>query len=451
MSERDHDLAQVAIDRARRSGAREADVWMVESDELSVRVRGEEIEFVKQARERTLGLRALVDGEGGLRRAVTSTADLAFTSVERLAEDTVALARATASDPHAGLPERFAPDQPDLALFDPADHPAKAEERVEVARRMERAARAVDRRVTNSEGSEASSSLHRVTYANSRGFLGSYSSAMHALYSGPLAEEAGRKQHDHHHCASRTLAGLEPPEQVGRLAGERAVARLGARRVATCEVPVIFEARVASGLLASLLACVTGGAVYRQASFLIGRLGERIGSDRLTVIDDGRLRGGLGSKPFDGEGQATRRNVVVDAGVLRTWLLDCYAARRLGARTTGSASRSPAGEPAAGATNLWVQAGEGDLDDLVRATDRGLLVTQMLGMGFNPVTGDYSRGAAGFWIEHGRRVHPVEEVTVAGNLGGMLAALDAVGADLVWSGRLAAPSLRIARMTVAGS
>ncbi len=450
MSARDLDVVELTLDRARRAGAREADVLLVESDELSVRVRGEEIEFVKQARERSLGLRVFVDAEGGMRRALCSTADLATASLERLVEDSLALARATAPDPHAGLPERFAPDQPDLALFDPADHPAKPDERVEVARRMERAARAVDRRITNSEGSEASSSLDHVTYANSRGFLGSYSGAGHALYSAPLAEEGGRKQGDYHHCASRTLAGLEPAEQIGRLAAERAVSRLGARAVPTCETAVLLEARVAASLLGNLLACVTGGAIYRQASFLVGKLGERIGSERVTVIDDGRMRGGLGSKPFDAEGQATRRTVLLESGTLRSYLLDHYGARRLGAQPTGSASRGPGSEPAAGPTNLCLQPGSGDLESLVASTDRGLLVTELLGAGFNPVTGDYSRGAAGFWIESGRRVHPVEEVTIAGNLGQMLARVDTAAADLVWRGRLAAPSLRIERMTVAG-
>jgi PmbA protein len=448
---RDLDLAQFALERARRAGARESDVLLVESDELSVRVRGAEIEFVKQARERTLGLRVFVDGEGGLRRAVTSTADLAHAALERLVQDSVALARATAPDPHAGLPERFAPDQPDLGLFDPADHPAKAEERVSVAKRMEAAARAVDPRIRNSEGSEASSSLDHVTYANSRGFVGGYASAMHSLYSAPLAEEGGKKQRDYHHCASRTQAGLEPAEQVGRLAGERAIARLGARRVPTCEVPVIFEPRMAASLLAHLAGCVTGGSIYRQASFLIGKLGERVGCEALTVLDDGRLRGGLGSKPFDGEGQPTRRNRVLEAGVLRTYLLDHYAARRLGTVSTGNASRSPAGEPGAAPTNLWIQPGAGDLESVIAETDRGFLVTELLGMGFKPVTGDYSRGAAGFWIERGKRAHPVEEVTIAGNLGQMLAGVDAVGGDLEWRGRLAAPTLRVDRMTLAGS
>jgi PmbA protein len=250
--------------------------------------------------------------------------------------------------------------------------------------------------------------------------------------------------------ASRTLAGLEDAAAIGRRAAERALAQLGARPVATQEVPVIFEAPAASKVLGNLVACLSGSAVYRRTSFLAGRLGERIGADAITVIDDGRRVGGLGSRPFDGEGQATRRSVLVERGRLASWLLDSYAARKLGLRSTGNAARGAASAPGVAPTNLWLEPGRDPLDALVRSTGRGLLVTGLFGQGFNPVTGDFSRGARGFWIEGGERAHPVEEVTVAGNLADLLRDVDRVASDLLWLGSLGAPSFRVARLTVAG-
>jgi PmbA protein len=414
-------------------------------------VRGDEIDFVKQARERTLGIRALVGGARGLRSAHTSTSDLAPEAVDRMVEATVALARATAEDPAAGLPDGgFAEDDPELALSDPRDRDVPVEDRIESARRAEAAARALDPRIVNSEGSQAASGLSRVVYANTRGFLGAYETASHVLACEPLARQDGSLQRDAWWTTSHRLADLEPPERVGRRAAERALRRLGARRVRTQEVPVLFDPVTAPSLLSHVAACVNGQAVYRETSFLAGRMGERVASELVTVIDDGRLPGGLGSRPFDGEGLPTRRTAILRRGRLESWLLDAYSARKLGLAPTGSAARGPASAPTAAPTNLWLEPGSGTLEDLVASTERGLLVTELIGMGFHPVTGDYSRGAAGLWIERGEIVHPVEEVTIAGNLGDMLAGIDAVAGDLVWLGRVASPSLRVSRMTVAG-
>ena len=444
--------AERALEALLAAGAAGADALQVESDDLEVRVRGDEIDFVRQAQSRTLGMRAFVSGSGGLSQAVTSTCDLAPDAIQRMAEETVALARATAPDPCAGLPESgFEAELPDLELFDPADRPWKVEERIESAREAERAARAVDARIKNSEGSEASARHARVEYLNSQGFAGRYSAARYALFSAPLACEGEEKQRDYWYTAGRTLSSLDAAEEVGRIAGERSVRRLGARPVPTCEVPVIFEARVAASLLQQLFGCLSGYALYRGGSFLIDRLGQDIASDRVTVFDDGRRPGGLGSRPFDGEGLPTRLNRIVHEGRLESYLYDTYSARKLGAASTGSASSSPGSAPGVGPGNLWLEPGSGALDDLVADTTRGLLVTELMGMGFNPVTGDYSRGASGFWIEEGALGQPVQEVTVAGNLGSMLASVDAVANDLEWRGRVASPSLRIARMTVAGS
>jgi len=445
------DLCGRALARMQRAGARAGDAFAVESHATEVRVRDREIDFVKQSHDRSLTLRALVRGPGGTRSAVTSTSDLSPDAVDRLAEDTVALARATAEDPAAGLPEGgFATLIPDLHLFDPADREVPVEALVDAARRAEAAARAVDPRIRNSEGSEAGRAFSRVHYANTAGFAGGFEAASHSLSCMPLARSNGSLQRDFWHSTARRRADLDDPEAVGRRAGRRALRRLGARRVPTCEVPVLFDPVTAPSLLRQLVGCTSGYAIYREASFLAGRLGEPVASELVTAIDDGLRPGGLGSRPFDGEGQPTRRSTLVERGVLRTWLLDSYTARKLGRETTGSASRGPGSAPGVGPTNLWLEPGRESPEAIVARTERGLLVTELIGQGFNPVTGDYSRGAAGLWIEDGAIVHPVEEVTIAGNLGSMLSDVDAVGSDLLWLGRVASPTLRVARMTVAG-
>jgi PmbA protein len=444
-------VVERALARALRAGASAADAVVIEGDLLEARVRGEEIDFVKQARERTLGLRAFAAGTGGLRTAVTSTSDLSPEVVDRMSEETVALARETASDPAAGLPDGgFASEIPDLQLFEPGDHPFDAEARIDQAYEAERSARAVDARIVNSEGSQIGSGFHEVVFANTVGFAASYRSASHSLFCEPLARNGGGMQRDYWMTTARRLAGLEAADRVGRRAAERALRRLGARPVTTCEVPVVFDPLTAPSLLRHLAACLNGYAIYRGTSYLAERLGERIASELVTVIDDGRLPGGLGSKPFDGEGLPTRRNVLLDAGRLERFVLDTYAGRKLGMASTGNAARSAGSGPSAATTNLWLEPGTLSPEEIIASTSRGLLVTELIGMGFNPVTGDYSRGAAGLWIEDGQITHPVEEVTIAGNLSEMLGAIDAVGNDLLWLGSAAAPTLRVSRMTVAG-
>lgn len=440
-----------ALARATGGGAHSADAVAIVAEATEVRVRGEEIEHVKQSRERTLGLRVLVGGKGGLGQAITSTSDLSDEAVDRMASEAVALARATAPDPDAGLPEGgFAEDLPDLELVVAEDRRAGLDRHVEAARRAERAARALDPRIVNSEGSDAGSQFRAVHYANSAGFEGRYESASHSLACSPIASAEGSMQTDFWYSVSRSLAGLDEPEAVGRQAAERALRQLGARRIATGEFPVVFDGPTARSLLASVAGCLSGYAIYRKSSFLAGELGERIASDRVTVIDDGRRPAGLGSRPFDGEGQPTRRTTVIEAGVLGSYLLDSYSGRKLGLGSTGNASRSAGSAPGVGATNLWMEPGQGSLDELVADMGKGLLVTGMFGHGFNPVTGDFSRGAKGFWIEGGERCFPVEEITIAGNLRTMLSDVDAVGEELLWLGSVAAPPLRVARMTVAG-
>ncbi len=446
------DPIAAALEAAGRAGADAADAVLVEGDSIEARVRGREIDFVKQARERSLGLRALVKGPRGFRAAVTSTSDLRSDAISRMAGQCVALARATADDPAAGLPEGgFAADTPELALFDPRDRGVAVEARIEDARRAEAAARGVDPRIANSEGSQVGSDFSRIGYGNSAGFLGAYESAAHSLFAEPVARQNGSMQRDYWLTTARRLADLEEPASVGRRAAERALRRLGARRVATCEVPVIFDPVTAPSLLGHLAGCVNGYAVYRESSYLAGREGEIVASDCVTIVDDGRLPGRLGSRPFDAEGLATRRNVVVERGRLSSYLLDSYSARKLGRASTGNAARGAGSPPTAAPTNLWLEPGAHSLEEIVADTRRGLLVTELIGMGVNPVTGDYSRGAAGLWIEDGEIAYPVEEITIAGNLDAIFTSIDAVASELHWFGRIAAPALRVARMTVAGA
>ncbi len=440
------------LERLRAGGAHAGDVCFAESDTLEARVRDTEIDFVKQARERTLGIRAFVAGSGGLQSALTSTSDLGAETLDAMVAETLALARATAPDPAAGLPGGgYAEEIPELGLFDPADREVDAETRIRDAHRAEEAARAFDPRIDNSEGSQVDSASARWVYGNTDGFLGEYLSASHGLFSEPVARQGETMQRDWAVSVGRRLADLDDAETVGRLAAERAVGRLGARQSATCAVPVIFEPRTARSLVGHIASCVNGSAVYREASCYAGRLGERVAAGPVTVIDDGRLQGGLGSRPFDGEGQPTRRTAVIEGGVLGSYLLDSYAARKLGGESTGNASRSAAGGPGPGVTNLWLEPGTATREEIIGDTPSGLYVTELIGMGFNAVTGDYSRGAAGFWIENGELTYPVEEVTIAGRLDDMLAGIDAVGSDLEWLGSVAAPTLRIREMTVAGS
>jgi len=441
-----------AIEQVARAGADAADAVLVASDSFEARVRDDEIDFVTQAREHTLGIRALVAGADGFRSAITSTSDLSAAAVDQMARDAVALARATAVDPFAGIPEAgFVTDDPELQLCAPEDREVGVETRIQEAFAAEVAARETDPRITNSEGSQVGSSFSHVAYGNSAGFFGAYDAASHSLFSEPLALANGSMQRDYWMTVARRLADLEGAAAVGRRAAERALRRLGAKPVATCEAPVIFDSVTAPSLLSHLAACVNGYGVYRETSYLAGRLGEIVASELVGVVDDGRRPGGLGSKPFDGEGLPTRRNVVIDRGRLATYLLDSYSARKLGERSTGNAARSAGSPPAVAPTNLYLEPGEATLEEIVSSTDRGLLVTELIGMGFNPVTGDYSRGAAGLWIEAGEIAYPVEEITIAGNLGDMLGAVDAVGSDLLWLGRIASPPLRIARMTIAGT
>jgi PmbA protein len=444
------DVACSVLESARRAGATACDAVMVEMESSSTSVRLGEVETVKLARERRLGLRCFADHAS----AVASTADLSDESIEAFARQVVEMARAVAPDPTSGLPEAalLAQDRPDLGLFDPTGLDLAPEERVARAKRCEAAARGADPRIVNSEGADFSLGAAHVAYASSAGFAASYRSTSYSLSVSPVARDGdlGGMQRDYWYDASRSLARLAEPEEIGRIAAQRALRRLGARPVPTQQVPVVFDPQAAATLVGHLAGAASGGTLYRRASFLLDRLGSEVASPLVTVVDDGRLPGGLASRPFDAEGLATRRNLVVERGVLRSYLLDTYSARKLGLAPTGNAARSVGDVPGASSTNFYLEKGAHTPDEIVASVPRGLYVTGLSGFGVNGITGDYSRGASGLWIEDGRLTFPVEEVTIAGNLLQMLRDVEMVGDDLVFRSSVAAPTVKIARMTVGG-
>jgi len=307
-----------------------------------------------------------------------------------------------------------------------------------------------DPRLTNSEGAEVSVSDRRLAYATTRGFRGAYRSSSFALTVVPVAAADGTLQRDYWYTTARSQARLQDPRSVGAKAAARAVRRLGARSVATCEVPVVFDSEVAASLIGHLGSAASGSSVYRGTSFLRDRLGSQIAPREIRVVDDPLRLGGLGARPFDAEGFTCRRNAIVQDGMLQAFLLDSYSARKLGRAPTASAVRALAEPPNAGVSNLYLEAGTASPEDVIGSVRRGFYVTELIGSGINPVTGDYSRGAAGMWIEDGELTFPVEEVTIAGNLKAMYASIEAVANDLEFRSTVSAPTLKIARMTVAG-
>ena len=443
------DVAQDLVARALAAGARAADAVVAESDGLSVGVRLGEVEKLKRARQRRAGLRVFV----GDSSAIVSTADLSGGGIGELAREAVTLARAIAPDPFGGLPEAadLATDLPDLDLLDPAVEALEPEQALAWAREGEAAALAAAPEITNSEGAEVGADAGRVAYASSLGFVGAYEGSHASLAVVPVATRDGLMQRDSWYTAHRKLAGLDAPAEVGREAARRTLRRLGARRPPTCECPVVFDPETAGTLLRHLAGAISGSALYRRMSFLLDRLGESVASAAVTVVDDPLRRSGPASRPFDGEGVRQTRRVVVDRGMLTTYLLDSYSARRLGLRTTGHAARSVGDAPGAGPTNFVLEPGPHTPAEIVASVRSGLYVTELIGFGVNSVTGDYSRGAAGLWIGNGELTYPVEELTIAGNLRDMLRDIDMVGNDLALRSSIASPTVKVARMTVAGT
>ncbi len=442
-------LGRDILSMARAQGASQGDVVMAESDSFFVTVRLGQVEKISQAQEKRLGLRLFF----GSSSASASTSDISRKSIERLVSDTAQMARATGQDPYGGLPAAgdLARHCPDLDLVDEAARGVSVEEKIQMALDTEKSALNYDPRITNSEGGEFSNQFGRVIYVTSDGFSGEYRGSTFGHSVAPVATQNGSMQRDYWYSSHRKFSRLESPQQVGEKAARRVLRRLGARKIKTCECPVVFDPDMAASLLRSLASALSGYSLYKGASFLIGKLGTRIASDLVTVIDDGTLPSALGSRPFDGEGLPTRRKVVVEKGELRSYLLDTYSGKKLGMPSTGNASRSVGDAPGVAPSNFYLERGAHSPEEIIGSVQAGLYVTELIGFGVNLVTGDYSRGAAGLWIENGRLAYPVEEVTIAGNLKEMLQNIEMVGSDLEMRGRIAAPTLKISRMTVAGN
>jgi PmbA protein len=442
------DLARDVVKRSLAAGASDAECTIGEGEEFTANVRMRELESLKEAGSSAAGLRILI----GKKTGSSYTSDLTPEGVDLLVRSAVQLAAVTTEDPHAGLPE---PEElgaigGDLQLCDPEVEKLETPLRIETARRAEAAALDADPRIFNSEGGSFDSHVGRHIFANSRGFAGEYATSYCSVSAAPVAKDGQSMERDYWFTMARGFGGLEPPEQVGVTAARRAIRRLNPVKVETQRVPVVFEPRTARSLLDNIYEAVHGMSIYRHESFLAGKLGQRVAAENVTVVDDGTLPGLFGTSPFDDEGVPSRRTVVIDRGVLKSWLLNAYAARKLGMKTTGNASRGLAGNAGIGHGNFFLEAGVQTPEQILAGVANGFYVTELMGFGVNIVTGDYSRGAAGLWVRNGELAYAVSEVTIAGNLIEMLMGIEAVGSDLEFRGSVAAPTLKIGEMTVGG-
>ena len=433
-------LRQIAADvlkYAREQGASDCEVEVSEGFGQTVTVRRGEVETIEYNRDKGIGVTVYI----GKRRGHASTSDFSPQAMRATAGAALSIAKFTASDDYAGLAdaELLAREIPELDLFHPWDLPV--ERAIELAQACEGAAFAVDKRIANSEGASVSIQQSHFAYGNSLGFLGGYPSSRHWISCAVIAGKGDAMQRDDWYSSARDPSEIEAPEAIGKIAGKRAVQRLGAKKIATMEAPVLFEAPVAATLLGHFVSAVSGGSLYRKSSFLVDSLGKEIFAPLVEITDDPHIPRGLASSPFDEEGVASRRRKVVETGVIQGYFLSSYSARKLGMKSTGNAG---------GNYNLLLKDTGQDFTQLLKKMDHGLLVTEMLGQGINMVTGDYSRGAAGFWIENGAIAYPVQEITIAGNLKDMFRNIVAVGNDVMKRGSKQCGSVLIERMTVAG-
>lgn len=442
-------LAERLVDDALGGGAQFADATAHAGWELSAKVRLGEPELVEEAGTRSVSLRVMREQ----RVAITATSDLTEAGLQRAVADALALLELTEPDPCAGPAdpsELASPPFPELELYDEAVAGIDADEALRRATAAERAALAHDARLTLSDGASFSRTQNTIATVLSTGFRGAFTTSYASLVVSPVAEDTGgKKRRGFYWTGGRHLTQLEDHEAVGIEAARRTLQKLGARKVATGEAPVVFDPDVAASLIGTLAGCLLGSSIWRKSSYLLEREGTLVASPLLTIVDDPLRPGAPGSRPFDGEGLPSRRTVVVDKGRLETYLLDCYSARKLGRKSTGSAS-SGSTTVTPTTTNFIVAPGEQTREALIASVKQGLYVTDMMGFGFNAVTGDYSRGASGFWIENGELAYPVSEITVSSNLDAMLKGIDAVANDLEFKRSTVAPTLKVDRMTIAG-
>ena len=446
--------AQAIVKAALRAGATDAEVVIRQGDEFDATVRMGELETLKDSGARGIGLRVLLASREGARVGSTSSSDFTDAGIAHLVAGAMALARIASPDPMQGLPEpsAFGAVEREFGLYYEDVYSLPDRERIEYARRVEAAALSADPRIRNSDGGSFSAATSVKVLANSRGFTGANRSSYCGVSAVPIATGVnGEMQRDGWSSSARTLGKLESPEAVGAEAARRTLRRLDGRRVATQRVPVVFAPEMARSLIGAMADAANGDAIYRGASFFAGKLGEQVASPEVTVINDGTMPGLFGSSPFDGEGLPTRRTVLIENGVLRSYLLNTYTGRKLGMPSTGSAARGLTGNPGIGTHNLYLPAGEQTPEQILAGIPAGLYVTEFLGRGVNMVTGDYSRGASGLWIENGELTFAVQEITIAGNLKEMFRNISAIGNDLEFRSSTACPTLRVDGLTIAGA
>ena len=444
-------LAARVVEEALDVGVDVAEAIARSGSELSTTIRMGKPEMIEEAGHRAIGLRVIKNK----RVALLSTSDLTERGRRQFIEDARELVEVSQEDPFAG------PADPDLVarevsvpedLYDPAVGQVDADTALDWARRGEAAARAADPRITNSEGATFTRVSGAFAMVLSGGFRGGYASSYASLVVTPVAEDSGnKKRRGYHWTARRHLADLDPAEQVGVEATRRTLRKLGARSVASCEAPVIFEQDAARSILGLMASSVMGSSIWRKQSYLADRIDTPVASELVTIVDDPFVSRASGTRPFDGEGLLSRRNVVVEDGILRTYLCDSYSGRKLGRATTASASRGGGGGVGPSTSNFVLRPGHLSPDEILAGVDRGLYVTEMMGFGFNPVTGDFSRGAAGFWIEGGKLAYPVSEVTISLNIDELWKRVDAIGNDLDHRTATVAPTFRVSSMTIGGS
>ena len=443
------DIATDVIRRAMQGGATAAEAVAMDGSEFSTVVRLGEVETLKESGSKGIGVRVFF----GKRAASTYSSDLSPAGITQMVDSALRLAKITSEDPFGGIPEpeQLGKLEGDLHLYYDDVYSLSTADRIDYARRAEKAALDVDSRITNSEGGTFDAAVGYKVLANSHGFVGDYRRSYCSVSAVPIAQiDGSAMQRDYWYSVANTLSKLESPEEVGRIAAQRTLRRLGARKVKTAKVPIVFEHTVAGSLVGHIFEAVNGDSVYRHASYLTGKLGEKIAGDNINIVDDGTMPGGFGTTPFDSEGVPSRKTVVVENGVLKSYLLNTYTAKKLGLATTGNASRGLAATPGIGPGNFFLQPGKKSAQEIIAEIKDGLFVTEFLGFGVNLVTGDFSRGASGIWIRNGELTFPVEEITVAGNLQDMFRNIAEIGSDLQFRSAIASATLRIEGMTVAG-
>lgn len=443
------ELASGLVKKALKAGASEAEVYLQTGKTLSLTVRKGDIESLSQSTPKQLGLRVITKKK----LAFSSTSDFSKDSLDRFVKDTVQLAMLSSEDPFNGLPEIQGPlPRPSLKIRDETLGKVSLEKKIELARRAEAAALGYSKQISrNGEGGSYSEGHGLTVLSNSHGITGSYADTYCALSVSPLAEANGKKEIGGESSVSRFFSKLKSPEAIGTLAAEKTVRKLGARKVPSQNVPVLFDPEVAANFWSHVFEALDGDAVFRKLSFLEGKRGKKIASPHVTLVDEGLMIGGLDSSPFDGEGVPVSNRTIIEAGTLLGYFYTAYSAKQAKEKPTGNAQRSARSQPELGPNNLYLKPGKRSQAELIASIDRGLLLTDVMGFGVNTVSGDYSVGAAGLWIEKGKIVFPVSEITVASSLTGILQGIEEVGSDLEWKGSISSPSFLVREMTVSGT